>query len=89
MLRLTAVLVICAGLGACGMKGPLYLPEGESSAPPLDDQGIDPVTDPSRPADAEDSDRFENPEETGEGLAEDDPEADDDDLEYGGEPDPR
>ena len=34
MLRLTAVLVICAGLAACGMKGPLYLPEGESAATP-------------------------------------------------------
>ena len=37
MFRLTAVFLVCAGLAACGMKGPLYLPEGESSAPPLDD----------------------------------------------------
>ena len=72
MPRLTVLLLVLAGLAACGMKGPLYLPEGESSAPPLDDRGIDPVTDPSRPVDAEDSDRFENPEETGETRDEDD-----------------
>ena len=72
MLRLIAVLLICAGLAACGMKGPLYLPDGESSAPPLDDRSIDPVTDPSRPVEAEDRHRFENPEETGEAPAEDD-----------------
>jgi predicted small lipoprotein YifL len=89
MSRLTAVLLVCAGLAACGMKGPLYLPEGESSAPPLDDRSIDPVTDPSRPVDAEDSDRFENPEETGETLAEDDPEAGGEDRENGEEADPR
>ncbi len=79
MHRLSAALVVCACLAACGMKGPLYLPEGESDAPPLDDRSIDPVTDPSRAVDAEDTDRFENPEETGETRDDDEGEAEPED----------
>lgn len=56
MPRLLAALLVVAALGACGMKGPLYLPEGESDAPPLKDQGIDPVLDPSQPWDADNLD---------------------------------
>ncbi len=56
MRRLLAAMLIVAVLGACGMKGELYLPEGESNAPPLKDQGIDPVLDPSEPWDADDLD---------------------------------
>lgn len=56
MPRLLAALLVVAALGACGMKGQLYLPEGESDAPPLKDQGIDPVLDPSEPWDADDRD---------------------------------